>query len=275
MKNWLALILSMVALVAAAEPPGTGFTYQGELKFQNVPATGAYDFEYTLYNVSNGGVALAGPLQLENVPVNDGVFTVELDFGPEQNIGNQLWLGIAVREGTSQGSFTSLSPRQKLTPSPYDLVRLDCQEGEIAKMVNGVWACSADNGARISRCPCNYQTFNTKEIFLSWGTPVCTITQKNEPQPLAIDYMIEVSNSPNNDDPSAQARVYREDFGGGDIVGFEACRITWADFQQYNSPDLTRSVFEDCAADIRDLWLAIGDGTPCELTIPEEIWNGQ
>lgn len=275
MRWCLVILLSMVLIVAVAEPLGTGFTYQGELKFQNVPANGAYDFEYTLFDAQTNGAALAGPIQLENVPVQGGVFTVELDFGPGLNNGNQLWLGIGVREGVSQGSFTSLSPRQKLTASPYELSQLNCQEGEIAKIKNGVWTCSPDNQTRISKCPCNYQTFNTKDIFLSWGTPICVVTQQNQQEPqLYIDYMLEVHNSPSNDDPIAQVRMYKEDLGF-DVIGFENCRITWADNEQWIGSGLTKPVFDDCLADVRDLWLAIGDGTPCDLTIPDEIWTGQ
>ena len=48
----------------------------------------------------------------------DGYFTVELDFG---NVftGEALWLEIGVRDGSSSGDFTMLSPRQKITPAPY------------------------------------------------------------------------------------------------------------------------------------------------------------
>lgn len=102
-----------------AEPMGTAFTYQGELAQQNTPATGTYDFQFELFDVQTDGTSVSSNIQLEDVSVQDGVFTVELDFGSEVFDGTQLWLGIAVREGASVNAYTTLNPRQKLTASPY------------------------------------------------------------------------------------------------------------------------------------------------------------
>jgi hypothetical protein len=53
------------------------------------------------------------------VAVSNGLFTVALDFGADFP-GADRWLEIGVRtNGTA--SYTTLSPRQKLTPSPYAL----------------------------------------------------------------------------------------------------------------------------------------------------------
>jgi len=49
------------------------------------------------------------------------VLTTELDFGIGPFAGDQLWLEISVRDGVDTGSFTGLSPRQKLTATPYAL----------------------------------------------------------------------------------------------------------------------------------------------------------
>ena len=56
------------------------------------------------------------------VDVIDGYFTVELDFGSVFD-GNNRWLEIGVRPGDQSDPcvYSLLSPRQKVTPTPYAL----------------------------------------------------------------------------------------------------------------------------------------------------------
>jgi hypothetical protein len=97
---------------------GTAFTYQGRLTDGGAAANGAYDFQFILYNAAVGG-AQTGPIVTQNdVPVSGGLFNTTLDFGAVFN-GTALYLEIAVRPGSSGGSYTPLSPRQALTPAPY------------------------------------------------------------------------------------------------------------------------------------------------------------
>jgi hypothetical protein len=98
---------------------GTGFTYQGQLKDNGNPANGAYDFEFKLYDAVSGGAQVGSTATLDDVPVSNGLFTVKLDFGVGAFGGGARWLDIAVRPGVSVGAYTTLSPRQELTPAPY------------------------------------------------------------------------------------------------------------------------------------------------------------
>ncbi|MGC9468774.1 MAG: hypothetical protein ACP5HS_09290 [Anaerolineae bacterium] len=103
---------------------GTDFTYQGSLADGGGPANGIYDFEFKLYNDATDGALVANSAVLDNVGVSDGIFTVSLDFveDPEEDIifdGTPLWLEISVRAGGSTGTYTTLSPRQALTATPY------------------------------------------------------------------------------------------------------------------------------------------------------------
>jgi len=50
----------------------------------------------------------------------EGLFTVKLDFGSNIFTGETIFLEIGVRSAGS-GSFTTLTPRQELTASPYAL----------------------------------------------------------------------------------------------------------------------------------------------------------
>ena len=61
---------------------------------------------------------MAGPVTNNAVAVTNGLFTVLIDFGSGVFTGATNWLQIGV-ETNGGGSFTTLSPRQQLTPTPY------------------------------------------------------------------------------------------------------------------------------------------------------------
>jgi len=96
---------------------GTAFTYQGQLTDGGSPASGNYDFQFTLYDAASGGNQVGGTLTKSSITVSNGIFSVELDFGNVFD-GTALWLEVAVRPAGS-GSYTTLSPRQALTAVPY------------------------------------------------------------------------------------------------------------------------------------------------------------
>ena len=101
---------------------GSAFTYQGRLTDdQGDPLTGPYDFEFRLYDSSGGGSQIGSAVTVDDLQVDDGRFTVSLDFGANAFTSDPRWLAIGVRDGGSGGAFTPLSPRQALTPAPYAL----------------------------------------------------------------------------------------------------------------------------------------------------------
>ena len=116
--GWLIL----PALAAAClHPPavfsqGTAFTYQGNLAAGGGPASGIYDFEFTLYDAISNGNRIAGPLTNAGATVTSGLFTATLDFGAVFN-GSNCWLQIAVRTNGAD-AFTPLSPLQALARHP-------------------------------------------------------------------------------------------------------------------------------------------------------------
>ncbi|OGO38126.1 MAG: hypothetical protein A2W35_01695 [Chloroflexi bacterium RBG_16_57_11] len=102
-------------------PSGTGFTYQGRLVDNGSPANGSYDIQFLLFDSEAAGAQI-GPIVTHNdVAINQGFFSVELDFGTGAFGGGGRWLQIAVRPGSSTGAYTLLSPRQKLSPAPSAL----------------------------------------------------------------------------------------------------------------------------------------------------------
>jgi trimeric autotransporter adhesin len=100
---------------------GTAITYQGRLTDGGVSANGTYDFQFTLYNAEVGGAQVGSLVTKGDVPVSEGYFTVQLDFGAGAFGSEARWLEVAVRPGASTGTYTVLSPRQALTPAPFSL----------------------------------------------------------------------------------------------------------------------------------------------------------
>lgn len=123
----ISFTLSMAKGGIAAIPQaalGTGFTYQGSLAEGGEPANGVYDFEFKLFDAEENGENL-GTYTVEDVTVENGLFSVQIDFGPDVFDGNNRWLAIGVRPGVETGAYTPLEPRQAITPSPYALYALD------------------------------------------------------------------------------------------------------------------------------------------------------
>jgi hypothetical protein len=117
-----------------AVPVGTGFTYQGYLDNNGSAASGTYDFEFSLYDEAIAGLQIGSTVTLNNILVQNGLFTVELDFGTAAFGQNARFLAISVRPAGG-GAFTVLSPRQELTPAPYALGLPNVYTDESAKFV--------------------------------------------------------------------------------------------------------------------------------------------
>lgn len=122
------IVAAAVVGQAAADEVGTAIAYQGRLKTGGMPADGAYDMNFRLYNAVTAG-SQVGPAQVNDgtlnpvVDVQDGLFTVKLDFGAVFD-GTAMWLEIDVRPD-NVGSYTTLSPRQPFCATPYALYALN------------------------------------------------------------------------------------------------------------------------------------------------------
>ena len=118
----LGLMVCLATVSKAAVPMGTAFTYQGHLYDNNDVANGLYDFQFKLYDANSDGNQIGGDVNKPDVDVIDAYFTVGLDFGSVFD-GNAVWLEIGVRPGelNDPNVYTTLSPRQEVTPTPYAL----------------------------------------------------------------------------------------------------------------------------------------------------------
>jgi hypothetical protein len=117
-------VILMISGAASASPQlapnGTGFTYQGKLIDGGVPANGAYDLNFNLFDALSSGSQVGSTIAKRSEIVSNGLFTVQLDFGNVFN-GTALYLEISVRLSSIGGAFTTLTPRQPMSPTPYAL----------------------------------------------------------------------------------------------------------------------------------------------------------
>ena len=114
----------MVWLVGSTEaaPMGTAWTYQGRLMDANGPADSGYDLQFALFTDPILSSSQIGPtVDINDLDVIEGYFTVELDFGSSVFNGDARWLEIGVRPWDSEERHTLLNPRQEVTPTPYAL----------------------------------------------------------------------------------------------------------------------------------------------------------
>jgi hypothetical protein len=126
MKNNLTALLALTVLGAfnseltTAQAQTTTFTYQGRLNDGVSPANGSYDLSFALYDDANAGGQQGGSITNSATAVSNGLFTVTLDFGNEFP-GADRWLEIGVRTNGG-GAFSTLAPRQTITPTPYAIM---------------------------------------------------------------------------------------------------------------------------------------------------------
>lgn len=118
----LAVLLALiVGGVVVAAPFGTAFTYQGQLRQAGAAVNGTCDFQFGLFDALSGGSQIGATQAATGLTLVDGRFTVQLDFGGAAFDGNGRWLEIATRCPAGSGGFTTMTPRQPLSPSPYAL----------------------------------------------------------------------------------------------------------------------------------------------------------
>ena len=116
---FLVVLLGSLAGVCSASAQGTIFTYQGRLVFNGASATGSFDLTFMLFDDAVAGSQIGSTITNLNVPVANGLVTLQLDFGTSAFPGADRWLQIGVRTNGSTEDFLTLSPRQPLTSAPY------------------------------------------------------------------------------------------------------------------------------------------------------------
>lgn len=149
-KRFLTL-LSMFLLVSgmkAAMGQSSSFTYQGRLQDGGVNANGSYDLQFTLWDSLSGGNQQPQPTPVTvtrtSVPIANGVFTVQLDFGANAFPGANRFLETSARLA-GNGAFTVLVPRQQITSTPYAIRTLSAAEADTATNATQLGGVAAGN----------------------------------------------------------------------------------------------------------------------------------
>ncbi len=114
----LTTLLLHLAVGRLAQAQGTAFTYQGRLNSNGAVANGLYDVQFAVFTAAVGGSQIGSALTVNAVTVNNGLFTLALDFGVGVFTGADRWLDLSVKTNGA-ASFTALTTRQPITATPY------------------------------------------------------------------------------------------------------------------------------------------------------------
>jgi hypothetical protein len=118
------------------EPLGSAFTYQGQLLMGGAPVSGVCDLQFGLWDAATGGTLVATAQSATSVAVQNGLFTLQLDFGAVAFNGGARWLEVGARCPAGSGAYEQLIPRQSLTAVPYALYAMSVPWGSLAGAAN-------------------------------------------------------------------------------------------------------------------------------------------
>lgn len=107
------LFLAVGAALTSASP----ITYQGQLVVDGLPAAGAFDIEFRIFDEAIDGQQVGQTVFLDDHIVAQGLLTAAVDFGDAFD-STDSYLEISIRPGVSEDGFDTLLPRQLVTPSP-------------------------------------------------------------------------------------------------------------------------------------------------------------
>ena len=173
-------LLAFLVLMPCLALADTTITYQGQLQDASGPYTGTPGMIFRLYDSLSGDNQIGTDIELQNVPVTDGLFKAELDFGDAYD--GARWLEVVV-----DGNV--LQPRQRVAAVPIavqalnvpdgedTLAELSCASGQVPKWNGSAWVCADDedstylagDGLVLSGETFQLQTEFTDELYWRQG----------------------------------------------------------------------------------------------------------
>ncbi len=159
-----AALCSLFTAVNSTFAQGSEFTYQGRFTQSGTNFTGDVEFRFSLWNAASAG----DPVTDTNtviVAVNNGSFSVPLDFGVGAFPGADRWVQIEAR--TVIGPFSTLTPRQKVTATPYALTAGNVTGSVPAAQVKGLLPASQVSGTlSLTQLPASVVTNHATNLTL-------------------------------------------------------------------------------------------------------------
>jgi hypothetical protein len=174
LNDWcvrLAIVVVVGAGVLPAAPVDAGFTYQGKLVDSGAAVNGAVDMFVGVYDAAEGGTQIGETLHLEDVEIVQGVFHVTLEIPEGTFTGEDRWLEFAVQTPGAGDLFTTLSPRQPVTPAPY---AAHAVSAGLADRVNGFYR--DDSGTLVIGAAANRQG----NVYLEDAIPELCLDSRND-----------------------------------------------------------------------------------------------
>lgn len=154
--NLFSIMLVTIFSALAASPvfsQATSFTYQGKVTEGGIPANGNYRMIFTLYDspIVGAGNQIGQPTAEIDAQIINGIFSVQVDFGANVFDGNPRYLEISLKPRSSQDPFTTLSPRQPITATPYAVRSLAATHATTSDTAN--FATTADDTNKLGNIP--------------------------------------------------------------------------------------------------------------------------
>lgn len=115
-------------------------TYQGRLNEEGAPASGQYDFSLEFYAQETGGSPVAPAQTFLGIDVEEGLFTLPLEFNADSLSATPTWVKMLVRKTNGGTLFRALTPRQPLGAAPYAIVDLNepwTRDGDSIHFIGG------------------------------------------------------------------------------------------------------------------------------------------
>lgn len=157
--GWIAAAVAAFALLMPiAGMSQVPITYQGQLKQSGSIHSGSVNMEFAFYNQSAGGTAQL-VIPVTGVPVEDGLFQVELDVDSLDFA--QTWY----LEARVQG--TALQPRQRVTAAPIAIHALNAGAYENVIVV----AKSGGNFSSVAAALDSISDSSSSNRYLVWVAP--------------------------------------------------------------------------------------------------------
>lgn len=126
----LFAVFSIFLTAHSVSAQTTAFAYQGKLTDSGTPQAN-YQMQFKLFDALTGGNQIGGTIENASIAVNQGVFSVMLDFGANVFAGADRFLEIGVRRNSGE-NYTILNPRQQIASSPYSIRTLSAQTADLA-----------------------------------------------------------------------------------------------------------------------------------------------